>query len=72
MVYTPEEVTDVSASFHITQTTVNKPISTKSLCLFTNIFDVKNKTDIRRVESEKLKRRAIKVVNSLWTNKTKL
>ena len=53
MVYTPQEVTDVSPSLRITQTTVKKLSDRKSLCLFTNIFDVKNRTEIRRVESEK-------------------
>ena len=43
MVYTPGGVTDVIPSLCITQTTVKKPISRKSLCLFTNIFDVKIK-----------------------------
>ena len=39
MVYTPDEVTVVITSFHITQTKV-KTSAGKSLCLFTNIFDV--------------------------------
>ena len=45
----------------MTQTTVKKPSARKSLCLFTNIFDAKNKTAKRRVESAKSKCRAIKV-----------
>ena len=44
MVSTPEEVTDVSPSLRITQTTVKNPIARKALCLFTNILNVKNKT----------------------------
>ena len=44
MVYTPEEVTNDSPSLIMTKTTVNKPSARKSLCFFTNIFDVKNKT----------------------------
>ena len=66
---TLEEFTDDSPSFPMTQTTVKKPSARKSLCLFTNIFDVKNKTAKRRVGAAKSKRRAIKVGNSLWTNK---
>ena len=49
MVSTPEEVTDVSPSLRINQTTAKKPSARKSLCLFTNIFDVKKRTAIRRV-----------------------
>ena len=41
-------------------TTVKKPSTRKSLCLFTNILYVKNKTDIRQVGAAKSKRRAIK------------
>ena len=67
MFYTPEEVTDVSYILHITQTTVQKKGARKSLYLFTNIFDVKKRTAIHRVESAKSKRRYIKVVNSLCT-----
>ena len=44
MVYTPEKVTYVITSLRITQTTVKKPSARKSVCLFTNIFDVKKKT----------------------------
>ena len=40
MVSTPEEVTDFSPSFCITQTTVKKASARKSLCLFTNLFDI--------------------------------
>ena len=71
MVTNPEEITYVSPSLCITQTTVKKPSAGKSLCLFTNIFDVKKRSAIRHVESEKSKLRAIKVGISLWTNKAK-
>ena len=69
MVYTPYKLTDISPSLRITQTTVKKPSAIKSLCLFTNIFNVKNKTTKHRVESAKSKRRAIKFGNILWSNK---
>ena len=59
MVSTPEEVTDDSPSFSMTQTTVKKPSARKSLSLFTNIFDVRNKTSKSCVGSAKSERRAI-------------
>ena len=71
MVFTPEEVTDFRPSLCITQTTVKKPSAWKSLFIFTNIFDVKNRTTTRRVESAESKRKAVTSGNSLWTNKTK-
>ena len=69
MVSTPEEITDDSFSLPMTQTTVNKPSARKSLCLFANIFDVKKKTSKRRVGAAESKLRAVKVRNTLWTNK---
>ena len=63
MVSTLEEVTDVSLGFHITQTTVKPPRARKSLCLFTNIFDVKKITEICRITQSH------KVGDILWTNK---
>ena len=72
MVSNPEEITDVSPSLPMTQTTVKKPSARKSLCLFTNIFYVKNKTAKLLVGASKSKIGATKLGNSLWTNKTKL
>ena len=72
MVSTPEEVTDDSPGLPMNQTTVKKPSARKSLCLFTNIFDVKKKTVKRGVGAAKTKRKPIKVGNILWTNITKL
>ena len=69
MVYTPEEITDDSPSFPMTLKTAKRPSAMKLLCLFTNIFDVKNKTSKRRVGAAKSKRRAMKFGNSLWSNK---
>ena len=43
MVSNPEGVTDNSPNVHMTSTLVNKPSDRKSLCLFTNILDVKKK-----------------------------
>ena len=42
-----------------------------SLCLFTNILDVKPKTEKRRFVAAEYKLKAMKVGNILWTNKTK-
>ena len=39
----------------MTQTTVKKPSARESLHLFTNIFDVKKRTDIHSVGDEKSK-----------------
>ena len=68
MVSTTEEVTDDSPSLPMISTPFKKPRASKSLCLFTNIFDVKKKTAKRRVGAAKSKHIAIKVVNILWTN----
>ena len=72
MVSTAEEVTDNITNVPMTSTPVKKPSARKSLCLFTNIFNVKKKTAKRCIGAEKYKRRAMKVGNILWTNKTKL
>ena len=53
-------------------TPVKKPSARKSLCLFTNILDVKPKTAKRCFVASKSKFKAMKVGNSLWTKKTKL
>ena len=53
----------------MTSTPVKKIGARKSLCLFTNIFDVKKKTAKRFIGAEKSKRVAMKVGNSLWTKK---
>ena len=68
-VSTPKESTDDSPSFPITKTTVKKLSAKKPLCLFTNIFEVKKKTEKRRVGAAQFKRRAIKICNILWYNK---
>ena len=43
MVSTPEEFIDNSPNVHMASTPVKKPSVSKSLCLFTNILDVKKK-----------------------------
>ena len=44
ILFTPEEFTDNSPNVHMTSTLSKKPSARKSLCLFTNILDVKPKT----------------------------
>ena len=65
MVSNPEGVTDDSPNVPMTSTTVKNPRASKSLCLFTNILNVKKKTAERRVGSAKSKHKAMKVGNSL-------
>ena len=68
---TPEGVTDNSHNVHMTSSPAKKPSASKSLCLFTNILDVKPKTAKRRFVTAKSKRKAMKVGNNIWTKKTK-
>ena len=68
---TPEGVTDNSPNVHITPEPVKKPSSRKSLCLLTNILDVKPKTEKCRFVAAKSKHKSMKVCNSLWTKKKK-
>ena len=50
---------------------VKKPSARKPLCLFTDILDVKPKTEKLRIVAAKSKRKSMKVGNSLWTKKIK-
>ena len=67
MVYTPEGVTDDSPNIPMTSPPVKKPSARKSLCLFTNTLNIKQKAEKRHIGAAKSKRRAVKVGNSLWT-----
>ena len=64
MVSTTDEVTYNSHNGPMTSTLVKKPSAGKSLCSFTNIFDVKPKTANRRIVAKKSKYRAMKVGTS--------
>ena len=68
---TPEGVTDNSPSVFMKSAPVKKPSARKSLCLFTNILDVKTKTAKRRIVVAKSEHRAMKVGTSQWTKKIK-
>ena len=71
MVSTPEVFTDNTPRSPMTLITFNKPSARKSLCLFTNILDVKKKTSICRVGSAKSKCKAIKAGTTPWALKPK-
>ena len=68
---TPWVVTDNSPNVHMTSTPVKKPIARKSLCLFTNILDVKPTTAKRLFAAAKFRRKSMKSCNHLWTKKPK-
>ena len=61
----PEGVTDNSPNVHMASSPVKKPSARKSLCLFTNILDVKPITAKCRFVAAKSRRKAMKVCNSL-------
>ena len=66
---TPEGFTDNSPNVHMTSSPVKKPSARKSLCLFTNILDVKPTKSKRRFVAAKSRRKSMKLCNSLWTKK---
>ena len=71
MISTPEGFTYNIRRYPMNQTPVNKPSTRKSLRIFTNILDVKNKTAIYQVRDSNSKRKAIKVGSTIWAMKTK-
>ena len=71
MVSTPEGFTNNSPISPMTSKPVKKPNAQKSLCLFTNVLEVKKKTVYRRVRASKSKRKAIKFGYKPWTLKQK-
>ena len=72
IVSSTEVVIDNSPNVPMTSTPVKKTSARKSLCLFTNILNVKQKTAKRRIGATKYKCRAMKVCNSLCKNKTNI
>ena len=60
MVSTLEGVIDDSPNVPITSTSFKKPSARKSLCLFTNILNVKNIISKRCILSAESKQRAMK------------
>ena len=71
MVSTQEGVTDETPNVPMTSTPVKKRSARKSLCLFTNTLNIKQKAEKRHIGAAKSKRRALKVRNSMCTNKQK-
>ena len=71
ILYIPEGFTDNSHNIPMPSTQVKKPSARKSLCLFTNILDVKPTTAKRRFVAAKSRRKSLKVFNSLGKKKTK-
>ena len=65
-VSTPEGFTNNSPISPMKPTPYKKPIARKSLCMLTNILDVK-KTAFRQVGAAKSKRKAIKYGNTPWS-----
>ena len=66
MVSTPEGFTNNSPRYPMTPTPVKKPSARKSLCLFTNILDVKKKNATCQVRASKSKRKEIKSGTTPW------
>ena len=71
MVFTPELFTNNRTRSTMTTPTLKKSSARKSLCLFTNILDVKNRTFIRRVGADKSNCEAIRAANTPWVLKSK-
>ena len=66
MVSIPEVFTDDSTIYPMTPTPVKKPSARKSLCIFTNILDMRKKNSARRVGATKYKRKTIKYGTTPW------
>ena len=71
MFSTPEGFNNNSPISPMTSTLVKKPSARKSLCMFTNVLEVKNKSSYCRVGAYKSKRKAIKILNTPWALKQK-
>ena len=71
MVSTPKMFINNSPISPRTPSPVNKPNYQKSLCIFTNVVDVKRETSYRRVGASKSKRKAIKFGNTPCSLKQK-
>ena len=66
MVSTTEGFTNNSSRYPMTPTPVKKPSARQSLCIFTNILEVKNKTDTRQVGASKSERKGNKSGTTPW------
>ena len=66
MVSTPKMFINNSPIYPMKSTLVMKPSARKSMCMFTNILEVKKKTAYRQVACAKSKFKAIKFGNTTW------
>ena len=71
MIYSTKILTDNSPIYPMTPTPVKKQSARKSLCIFMNILDVKNKSAICRFGYTKSKRKVKKSGTAVWAKKTK-
>ena len=62
----PEVFANYNTISPMTSTPVNKTRARKSLCLFTNILYVKNKTATRQVRSSKSNPKVVKYGTTPW------
>ena len=63
-----ERFTDNIPMSNGTYATLRNPITRKSLHLFTEVFHVKNQTDVRRVGDAKSKIKEIRAGSMLWSS----
>ena len=71
MVSNNEGFADNSTRSPMTPIEVKKPSARKSMCIFTNILHMKNKTDIRQVRATKSNLKTFKSETTLWAKKKK-
>ena len=69
MIYTHKVSTNNIPRSPTTLTQFKKPSARKSMCIFTNILDVKKKTAILQVGAAKSKSKAIKAGTTKWALK---
>ena len=67
MVSTPEIFFENSSMSPSPSVNVKNPSARKSLHLFTEVLDIKNKTAFRRLCYDKTKRKEIRAVSMLWS-----
>ena len=71
MVSTPEIFTENSLMSPGSYVTDKNPSARKSLCLFTEVFYVKNKTSVHRVGADKSNFKSIRASSMLWSSTPK-
>ena len=71
MVSNPDIFTNNILTLPGPSVTVKNPSARKLLHIFTELFDIKSKTAVRRVGADKSKRKEIRAGNMLWSSITK-